>query len=145
MNEQTKADEFRLGDRVWCVLYGSGEITSILTDHCTYPLEVIFENDADHWYTVDGKVDENAKRTLFFSEPKIEAAVTRPFVPTLVGKTVVIEHRFAGNVIGEITAESETLVRLGSNNYRKCNSIAIYEVSSENLLVDVASVKTALK
>lgn len=146
MNKETKADEFRVGDIVWCILRGKGEVYWVDSpdENNAYPVEVKFDVGFT-WYTPDGKFVKDGPRALFFSEPKIEAAVTRPFVPTLVGKTVVIEHRFAGNIIGEITAESETLVWLGSNKYSKCNSIAIYEVSSENLLVDAASGKTALK
>ena len=79
-SNQIKPDEFRVGDAVYCVLYGKGEVTYISDDKSTYPIEVQLTNGEVIRYTLDGKYSEDFRRTLFFSEPKIEASVTRPFV-----------------------------------------------------------------
>lgn len=87
-SNQGKPDEFRVGDIVWCLIHGKGEVSSLMgsPEGYTYPVGVRFENGDGNCYTLDGKLDEVGNRTLFFSEPKIEASVTRPFVPTLVGE-----------------------------------------------------------
>lgn len=139
MKEQTKVDEFKVGDIVWCLVYGKGEVSSIMgsSQDYTYPVEVCFAHGDGNWYTLGGKLDEDGNRTLFFSEPKIEARVTRPFVPTLVGKTVILKY-FNGSVNGPvtITAEYEDHVSYTNpdNTDWKEHLVAIYEVSSKNLL-----------
>lgn len=134
-SNQVKPDEFRVGDIVWCLLYGKGEVSSLMGDPegYTYPVEVCFENGDGNWYTLDGKLDEVGNRTLFFSEPKIEASVTRPFVPTLVGKMVVVRQKACYDVMTTITFETADI--FGNNEYTfdKC-LVEVYEVSSENLL-----------
>ena len=131
---QVKPDEFRLGDPVWCLIYGKGEVYSI--QDRTYPVEVIFENGDGNWYTLDGKLDEAGNRTLFFSEPKIEASVTRPFVPTLVGKTVMVQYYDETWTVKPITITEETFEEVFAKDGSdfKSDLLAIYEISSENLL-----------
>lgn len=139
-SNQVKPDEFRLGDTVWCLIYGKGEVYSIMNNlqDCTYPMEVIFENGDGNWYTLDGKLDEAGNRTLFFSEPKIEASVTRPFVPTLVGKKVVVIPQFDRTMTRLLTVfkeDSERIYVSAEGHYWDKDKIdAIYEISSENLL-----------
>ena len=137
-SNQGKPDEFRVGDIVWCLIYGKGEVYSIMNNlqDRTYPMEVIFENGDGNWYTLDGKLDEAGNRTLFFSEPKIEASVTRPFVPTLVGKTVMVQYYDETWKVKPITITEETFEEVFSKDGSEFKSdlLAIYEISSENLL-----------
>ena len=130
---EVKPDDFRVGDVVWCLLYGKGEVTYIQYPATTYPVEVCFENGETFWYTQDGRYSEEFNRTLFFSEPKIEASVTRPFVPTLVGKKVVVLEYACYPQVFVVTWEDESM--FGNDVYKciKSNS-TVYEVSSENLL-----------
>jgi len=134
-SNQVKPDEFRVGDIVWCLLYGKGEVSSLMGDPegDTYPMEVCFENGDGNWYTLDGKLDEVGNRTLFFSEPKIEASVTRPFVPTLVGKMVVVKEPACHLVCIKIGFENQETFGGGGYSFRKA-LVEVYEVSSENLL-----------
>lgn len=137
-SNQVKPDEFRLGDTVWCLICGKGEVTSLTGDpgDHTYPVEVRFENGDRNWYTLDGKLDEACNRTLFFSEPKIEASVTRPFVPTLVGKTVMVQYYDETWTVKPITITEETFEEVFTKDGSdfKSDLLAIYEISSENLL-----------
>ena len=139
-----KQDEFQVGDVVWDVLCGKGEIISIehLGD-ASYPVQVNFENKNfdSVWFTEDGKRSTAFPRSLFFSEPKIEAATTRPFVPTLVGKRVVVKESGVETTIAEIVEEYIDKIRykvpeVSSQIYTsyKNKITAIYEVQSENLL-----------
>ena len=137
-SNQGKPDEFRVGDIVWCLIYGKGKVSSLMgSPECyTYPVVVCFENGDGNWYTLDGKLDEAGNRTLFFSEPKIEASVTRPFVPTLVGKTVMVQYYDETWTVKPITITEETFEEVFAKDGSEFKSdlLAIYEISSENLL-----------
>lgn len=133
-SNQVKQDEFRVGDRVWCVLWGEGVVSDIYDSYCRdYTVEVTFNGGDSVLYTSNGQYTTEANRTLFFSEPKIEASVTRPFIPKLVGKRVVVTEPPCYNSI--ITIKWETEDQFGSDNFTfRKEQAAVYEVSSENLL-----------
>lgn len=134
MTTETKADEFKVGDIVWCTARGKGVVEGIHTAE-TYPVVVYFDNGDCETYTADGRIStsDGCPRTLFFSEPKIEASVVRPFVPTLVGKKVVVLEYACYPQVFVVTWEDESM--FGNDVYKciKSNS-TVYEVSSENLL-----------
>lgn len=127
-------DDFKVGDDVWCILYGKGKVQAVKEQY-TYPVLVKFEAGHETWYTHAGKLDHGGNRILFFSEPKIEASVKRPFVPTLLGKTVVVETPL-GDACGKVLEETLTHFKLecGRGSFMKALCIAVYEVSSKNLL-----------
>lgn len=128
-------DEFKVGDVVWCILHGKGKVTADAeTEKDTkYPIIVRF-SEYERWYTVDGRYNEHMPRTLFFSEPKIEAAVKRPFTPTLVGKTVALTKHDGTITIGKVVNEGEYGIHMGHVVEYKKNIKSIYEVLPENLL-----------
>jgi len=132
--EDQKQDEFQVGDVVWDVIHGRGEVTNLNTG--PFPVRVYCACIDDYnYYTLDGKLDSDGPRTLFFSEPKIEGAVKRPFVPTLVGKRVVIEVEAHAEIANVFKEDAERIYTSTEGHYWTKNGItAIYEVSSENLL-----------
>ena len=66
--ENKTEDTFKVGDVVWCVIYGKGVVKNILGQDKHYPVVVDFENGIHIvTYTHDGKVSSSAQRTLFFS------------------------------------------------------------------------------
>ena len=150
VQNEDKQDEFRVGDDVWCILRGKGKVVMVLTareqQHC--PIVVDFEKTINpdngqvysnrHQYTKDGRWYQDFNRTLFFSEPKIEASVTRPFVPTLVGKRVVVVPKFDREVSRLLTVfkeDSERIYVTEEGHYWDKDKIdELYEVQSENLL-----------
>ena len=148
VQNEDKQDEFRVGDDVWCILRGKGKVVMVLTareqQHC--PIVVDFEKTINpdngqvysnrHQYTKDGRWYQDFNRTLFFSEPKIEASVTRPFVPTLVGRKVVVRYfdeTWTRHPV-VVTAETEEKIFTKNGYDYKFDIEEIYEVSSENLL-----------
>ena len=131
VQNEVKQDKFRVGDVVWDTAYGKGKV--VFSDDDARPVKVVYDSGDHNWYTQNGKMSPEMNRTLFFSEPKIEASVTRPFVPTLVGKKVVVLEHACYPQVFVVTWEDESM--FGNDEYEciKSNS-TVYEVSSENLL-----------
>ena len=131
VQNEVKQDEFRVGDVVWDVVFGKGSVYKI-SEMAYCSIKVEFENGFEKSFTPDGKIHVESHRTLFFSEPKIEASVTRPFVPTLVGKRVIVLEYACYPQVFVVTWEDESM--FGNDEYEciKSNS-TVYEVSSENL------------
>ena len=132
VQNEVKQDAFRVGDVVWDVVLGKGSVYKI-SEMAYYSIKVEFENGFEKSFTPDGRIHVESNRTLFFSEPKVEASVTRPFVPTLVGKRVVVLEHACYPQVFVVTWEDESM--FGNDEYEciKSNS-TVYEVSSENLL-----------
>ena len=99
---------FKVGQTVWCLLYGKGKVVKVdNTD--AYPITVEFDNVGCQCYTYDGKYHVYYTRTLFFSEPKIEA---QEFPPKYVGRLVFLVSIEDGDTDGpfEITKEDSGYV-----------------------------------
>ena len=137
VQNEVKQDAFRVGDVVWDVVFGKGSVYKI-SEMAYCSIKVEFENGFEKSFTPDGKIHEESNRTLFFSEPKIEASVTRPFVPTLVGKRVVVVPKFDREVSRLFTVFKENSERLyvteEGHYWDKDKIDELYEVQSENLL-----------
>ena len=99
---------FKVGQTVWCVLLGEGKIADIDND-CVHPVCVEFDNGKEACYTLGGKYSKEFNRTLFFSEPKIEA---QEFPPKYVGRLVFLVSIEDGDTDGpfEITKEDSGYV-----------------------------------
>jgi hypothetical protein len=101
-----KADEFKVGDTVYCVIFGKGTVKSI--DIGDYPVFVEFflgNSMCIIAYTQSGKFDINGLRTLFFEEiPIPESAYKRPRWRADIGTAY-----YYINAFGDVTfvAESE--------------------------------------
>lgn len=139
-NTEQTPDEFKVGDVVYDVAYGEGKIEKIsVTIDRDYAYQVMFPCITYFvFYDCNGVMQGAKNRTLFFSEPKIEASVKRPFTPTLVGKTVYVEfyddepgHGYLWRVKGETATHIDFHE---SHSYSKSVMTIVYEVSSENLL-----------
>lgn len=135
-----KQDEFQVGDVVYCVMHGKGKVQSInsggdgLNDE--YPVQVNYDSGDYNYYTLDGRFDISGVRCLFFSEPKIEAAVTRPFVSTLVGKRVVVVPVGGSPSLQIVFKEDSERIYVSEDGayWYKVDLEEVYEVQSENLL-----------
>lgn len=127
------ADEFKVGDKVYCAIFGEGEVVAIGTGYESSPIHVEFSSDTQD-YTHDGRLSTYANRTLFLSEPKVEGSVKRPFVSKLVGKRVVIHTTEDLCIIGVVDTETSTTLVIDGRHYFKGGIEAIYEITSENLL-----------
>ena len=138
VQNEVKPDEFRVGDVVWCLHYGKGVVSnteSFIEVDYGWTAE-LYTPSGVHVATQETMPDGYSLRTLFFSEPKIEASVTRPFVPTLVGKRVVVQYfdeTWTRHPV-VVTAETEEKIFTKNGSDYKYDIVEIYEVSSENLL-----------
>lgn len=147
--EMNKENLFKVGDVVYDVLYGKGKVISI-HGNCIvgYPIQVKFSKEVMDAlseevldFTQDGKLNTIANRTLFFSEPKIEALTERPFVSTLVGKRIAVKEHGCECYVVDVVDETVERIKFWvvANSIKpyevdKSKIEAIYEVSSENLL-----------
>ena len=62
-----KKDIFKVGDSVYCLIYGWGIVSAI--DKCgDFPVDVDFKDESNVGYTTDGRYFANAKRTLSFTK-----------------------------------------------------------------------------
>lgn len=86
---ESNENHFKVGQTVWDVLYGKGVVTDVNSVYQNYPIRVKFP-DGTRSYAVEGKLDKELARTLFFSEPKIIAETKPPFVPTFKKGDVVV-------------------------------------------------------
>ena len=124
---------FKVGQKVWCVVQGEGEITDVEMDSTSvYPVSVKFSNGKTDYYTKDGRMFKDSMfRALYFSPPIISAATEPPFVPTLVGKMVAIQdNRYGGIIIEEIFDETVNKIFTDSfGNYRRKSDVTVYKLT----------------
>ena len=93
LKEEKKVEtDFRVGQTVWCVIFGKGVISEIEHDtDYSYPVKVRFGDGVEEEYTLDGNMFSSSQnRALFFSEPKVIAETKPVFVPTLEPGTPII-------------------------------------------------------
>ena len=123
---------FKVGQEVWCLVHGKGSVVHIIEndEDYGYPVIVNFENER-YGYTKDGGYAVSGNRTLFFSEPKIEA---QKFPPKYVGKTVFLVHIEYGNPEGPfkiIKEDAEYIYTQRLRFYKKDYDIYIVEQDEE--------------
>lgn len=90
----------KVGETVWCLLYGKGVVGDIGTSNEDYPVRVDHAEGGSDYYTVDGKHVDDGARMLYFSEPKIDALTERP----MPRKVVRYFNLYAGtgSLVGKI-------------------------------------------
>lgn len=106
---ESNENHFKVGQTVWDVLYGKGVVTDVNSAYQDYPIAVKFP-DGTRSYTVEGKLDKEFARILFFSEPKIIAETKPLFEPILGGGMTLAAvdketSRFYRLVVSEETQE----------------------------------------
>ena len=75
---------FKVGQEVWCLIYGQGVITEVDSKRTeeTYPVLAKFQNNDDIIisYTADGKFHNQGNITLFPYPVEVVKAVTKPSI-----------------------------------------------------------------
>lgn len=71
---------FKVGQKVWCAMFGEGEVTRILTSNTQFPVKVKFGGLTDYYYNLDGKFQTNATQTLFPYPVEITKKVVKPSI-----------------------------------------------------------------
>lgn len=113
-NTEEQEIKWEIGQEVWCLIFGKGVVIGVGSADTNYSIVVDFGNDTVP-YTVDGRYYFDHNRTLFFSEPKIEAEKfpsKKPFTPKLKeGDSVVVKHkRLEDKAILTVEQEDEDVV-----------------------------------
>lgn len=137
----TQNTQFKVGQTVWCLLYGKGEVVEIDNIGTDYPVEVCFENTGEsEFYTRDGKYYTVANRTLFHSEPQVIAATEPVFEPKLVGKVVAVWCNAVDEFVetGEVAYEyKDRLVLTNASSYSKdYEDYTFHEVTPQPITFD---------
>lgn len=149
--EENKEDDFvfteeHIGMEVWDVIHGRGVVKSVdNVNFPKYPVHVLFDRssmfgDCSKSYTVGGSWVGSSVRSLFFSEPKIEAErfpPKRKFVPTLKEGDDVLLWTSEGCLPLFVTVLKEEETKLyymhtnGQKDYASKDSIKIKSVGEE--------------
>lgn len=102
-------DMFEVGQTVWDVRKGEGEVREIHTTGQS-PVRVKFVMDGSTWhYTHEGKFSPaDLYRSLYFSEPSVSGATTPPFTrKTKDGETVILRSKSPSGPTVAITVADE--------------------------------------
>lgn len=74
---------FKVGQKVWCAIYGAGVVARIRQEEEDYPVIVVLSRNDDEkviTYTADGKYHEAGNVTLFTYPVEIVKAITKPSI-----------------------------------------------------------------
>lgn len=104
--------DFKVGQKVWCLLNGEGTVVSTNNGGQSYPILVKFADNMEDTYTEDGKMGVgHVDRCLYFSKPVVTGDTEPPFVPAFeVGEKLVLIHKKEPAVMGTrlITVKEES-------------------------------------
>lgn len=129
---------FQVGDRVFYIRRGVWGTIKVIDARDNYPVQVLMDNDCYEYFKLDGReYEKDVIPGIVFEEFTYEAP-KRKFKPTLIGKTVHMEHRHHTNpTVGEITEEDELTIYIdGEGYFRKEYITSLVEVTfgTQNLL-----------
>jgi hypothetical protein len=63
---------FKEGDRVYCLIYGWGNVGNVNTKRRAFPVDVVFDKGYTTSYTEDGRLGNDSDKTLSFTEYTLE-------------------------------------------------------------------------
>jgi hypothetical protein len=90
-----KETVFKVGDKVYCVIYGWGKVTDISTVGA-FPLEVTFHYEDDgesteRYYSLDGRWNKPSQPTLSFTEYTLNGfSQERPIELPELGEEIMV-------------------------------------------------------
>ena len=81
------------GQKVWCILRGPGVVHDVTSNNVIVNFGTPYSKNIIY-FGLDGKMSPQFKRSLYFSEPRIDAAEKPPFKAILErGEIVVTSHK----------------------------------------------------
>lgn len=120
---------FEVSQKVWCAMFGEGEVTEILTADTKFTVVVRF-GGIQEFYTLDGKYQSYAVQTLFPYPVEIVKKVTKPSInwEHVRGKYKFLAQDSTGNAwlySEEPVSDDGCWVEEG-DDYAEANSYASY-------------------
>lgn len=126
--------EFRVGDRVWCVAHGEGEVVRIQMDS-EMPVRVQTHAIGLRSYFPGGSMVQGGPRCLFFSLPEVKGDTVRPYPSKIVGKLVEIEVRGTSSIKAVVLREDhDTITYRPYMNQTNYADYADYGISKKNIV-----------
>ena len=118
---------FKVGQKVWCAIYGAGVVTEIQhVSEGVCPVEVKFNDDLTRVYTSDGKYYDDSNIVLFPYPIEITKAVTKPSIDW---SHVSSEYNYLvkdSDGEGYLCGEEPSRVKSGWNAGRPCISATAF-------------------
>ena len=85
---------FEVGQKVWCVIFGEGVVTEVLTEDTNFPVEVSFGGVLEY-YTLGGKYRTYTLQTLFtYPVEVVKKSVRQAVKPSINWEQVREECKF---------------------------------------------------
>lgn len=121
---------WKVGQEVWDVSLGKGTIIDYIPNGRELPVVARFFVDIGETYTreytEDGRWKKSWNRTLFFSEPKVEALTFPPFKPTIKnGEKLVAVDRDDEEVMFRVIVSEETENYIIARNVATAESMTL--------------------
>ena len=136
-NTEEREIKWEIGQEVFCLLRGKGVVHQIYNTgvYWSEGVDVYFGDHGVIRFKFDGTIGTGFNRSLFFSEPKIEAEKfppKKPFVPVFKqGETVVAKKKDGKNtVVFYVDKETEISVESTGCGYPK-TLYNFYKISEE--------------
>lgn len=113
-------DIFKVGDEVWCMLYGKGKVDILDNSLGTNPVGVEFESDYYGFYTPDGRLRLELPPTLGFTEVEMpKPNQVRPVWRAEKGEVYWYINEFGGTHHALESLSAEDAFRFKAGNYFK--------------------------
>lgn len=99
----------KVGDKVYCLINGEGEIDEPIDFHNSFPISVSFGNDVFESYLLDGRLHDSTNKTPILYHSK----------PTIIEAKSMVKKEIQG-FIGKSGHVGTTCLFAPSNDYVPC-------------------------
>lgn len=97
---------WKIGQKVWCILRGPGVVEDVTNNHVIVNFGSKYTKNLIY-FGLDGKMSPKFKRSLYFSEPKIDAAEKPPFTKTLKKGDLIVVQSKKNCILHALVVEEE--------------------------------------
>lgn len=139
-NSEEKEINWEIGQEVFCLLRGKGVVHQIYNTGMDWSegVDVYFMNHGIIRYKFDGTIGTGFNRSLFFSEPKIEAEKfppKKPFVPVLKKGDVILvkSSGYKEGIVRTVYEELEDIIVIDAKGdfHAKSQIHSIHRIGEE--------------
>ncbi len=116
---------WKVGQTVWCVLRGKSEVIRVDNEGVLVQFGTIYNQIR---YDLQGRIGSNFNRSLFFSEPKVDALTVPPFIPsTKKGDKLMVVDREDEDVMFRVIVKREFIDYIECTNVVDGSNMEIYK------------------